>query len=205
MSTAVVTKTHYTPEELLAMPNGKSYELVGGQLVERNSGLKSSWLGGQLLSRLDRFCEEHMAGRVFPADDGYQCFLHDPGLVRRPDVSFIRRGRLPGEVLPKGWGKIPPDLVVEVVSPNDSADELDEKLDDYQKAGVPLVWVVNPKSHNVMVYRGDGSVSRLRASGELSGEDVLPGFRCPVREIFPPREQAAQEASSNATGPNGPR
>ena len=59
-------------------------------------------------------------------------------------------------------GQDPPDLAVEVVSPNDSADELEEKLDDYQKAGVPLVWVVNPSSHTVMVYRGDGSVSRLR-------------------------------------------
>jgi Uma2 family endonuclease len=205
MSTAVATKTHYTPEDLLAMPDGKSFELVGGQLVERNMGLESSWVGGRLLSRLDRFCEEHEVGWAFPADDGYQCFPRDPGLVRRPDVSFIRRGRLPGEVLPKGWGKIPPDLAVEVVSPNDSADELEEKLDDYQKAGVPLVWVVNPTSRTVMVYRGDGSVSRLRESDDLSGEDVIPGFRCPVRAIFPPREQAAKEASPNPTGPNGPQ
>ena len=78
-------------------------------------------------------------------------------------------------------------LVVEVVSPNDSADRLEEKLDDYQKAGVPLVWVVNTTSRTVMVYRGDGSVSRLRESDELSGKDVIPGFRCPVRAIFPPR------------------
>ena len=205
MSTAVATKTHYTPEDLLAMPDGKSFELVGGQLVERNMGLESSWVGGRLLVRLGRFCEEHEVGWAFPADDGYQCFPHDPGLVRRPDVSFIRRGRLPGEVLPKGWGKIPPDLAVEVVSPNDSADQLEEKLDDYQKAGVPLVWVVNPTSRTVMVYRGDGSVSRLRESDELSGEDVIPGFRCPVRAIFPPREQPAQEAPPNPTGPNGPQ
>jgi hypothetical protein len=64
-----------------------------------------------------------------------------------------------------------------------------------------LVWVVNPKSYTVMVYRGDGSVSRLRASDELSGEDVIPGFRCPVRTIFPPHVQAAKEASPNPTGP----
>jgi len=205
MSTAVATKTYYTPEDLLAMPDGKNYELVGGQLVERNMGLNSSWVGGRLLSRLDRFCEEHEVGWAFPADDGYQCFPHDPGLVRRPDVSFIRRGRLPGEVLPEGWGKIPPDLAVEVVSPNDSANQLEEKLDDYQKARVPLVWVVNLKSRTVMVYRGDGSVSRLRESDELSGEDVIPGFRCPVGEIFPRPVQPAQETSPNPTGPNGPQ
>jgi Uma2 family endonuclease len=67
-------------------------------------------------------------------------------------------------VLPRSWGKIPPDLAVEVVSPNDSADELEEKLDEYQKVAVPHVWVVNLKSRTVMVYRADGSVCRLRES-----------------------------------------
>jgi Uma2 family endonuclease len=205
MSMAVATKTHYTPEELLAMPDGKKFELVGGQLVERNMGLESSWVGGRLHSRLDRFCEEHAIGWALPADDGYQCFPHDPGLVRRPDVSFIRRGRLPGDVLPVGWGKIPPDLAVEVVSPNDSAGELEERLDDYQKAGVRLIWVVGVRSRTVMIYRADGSVSRLRESDELSGEDVIPGFRCPVRDIFPPRLQPAHEASPTPTAPNGPQ
>jgi hypothetical protein len=74
MSAAVATKTQYTPEDLLAMPDGKRYELVGGQLVERNTGLESSWVGGRLHSRLDRFCEEHDVGWALPADDGYQCF-----------------------------------------------------------------------------------------------------------------------------------
>ena len=65
-------------------------------------------------------------------------------MVRKPDVSFIRAGCLPGDVLPSGILRIAPDLAVEVVSPNDLAPELDEKLEDYQKAGVCLVWVVIP-------------------------------------------------------------
>jgi Uma2 family endonuclease len=93
-------------------------------------------------------------------------------------------------VLPKGWAKIVPDLAVEVVSPNDLAEDLEEKIVDYEKVGVPLVWVMNPRSRTVMVYRGDGSVSRLHEDDELSGEDVIPGFRCPVRDILPPREPA---------------
>jgi Uma2 family endonuclease len=192
-----VAATHYTPEDLLAMPDGKRFELVGGQLVERKMGLASSWVGGRLHSRLDRHCEEHGIGWVLPADDGYQCFPHDPGLVRRPDVSVIRFGRLPGEALPAGWGKIPPGLAVEVLSPNDSVDALEEKLDDYQKVAVPLIWVVNLKSRTVMVYRRDGSVSRLHETDELSGEDVIPGFLCPVRDLFP------RHKAPNATGPNG--
>lgn len=70
----------------------------------------------------------------------------------------------------------------------------------YQKAAVPLVWVVNLKLRTVMVYRGDGSVSRLRESDELSGEEVIPGFRCPVRDIFPPPKAAAPVPIA----PNGP-
>jgi Uma2 family endonuclease len=116
--------------------------------------------------------------------------LTNPGSFERPDISFVRRGRLPGDVPPKGWVKIPPDLAVEVVSPNDSSDQLEEKLADYEKVGIPLIWVVSLTSRTVMVYRADGSVSRLREDDELSGEDVVPGFRCPIREILPPREQA---------------
>jgi Uma2 family endonuclease len=203
MSIAVETKTRYTPEDLLALPDGKSYELVRGRLVERKTGVESSWVGGRLHSRLGRFCEEYRLGWAFPADSGYHCFPHEPGLVRRPDVSYVRHGRFPGRVLPQGWSRIPPDLAVEVVSPNDVVDELDEKLADYEEAGIRLVWVIYLVSRTVMVYRADGSVSRLHEDDELSGEDIIPGFRCPVREILPPREPPA-EARPDAAGPAGP-
>jgi Uma2 family endonuclease len=202
MSTMVATQTQYTPEDLLAMPDGKSYELVGGQLVERNMGMESSRVSTRLVSRLEWFCEKKPVGSAFTAENGYQCFPHEPGLVRRPDVSFIRNGRLPGGVVPKGWAKIAPDLAVEVVSPNDRVYALEEKLDDYRKVRVPLVWVVYPNSRTVRVYRADGSTSFLREDDELSGEDIIPGFRCSVREIFPPREPAT-EVQPSPTGPNG--
>jgi Uma2 family endonuclease len=199
MSTAVATKTEYTPEDLLAMPDGKSYELVGGQLVERRMGAKSSWVGGELHARLRQYGQEHQLGWALPADNGYQCFSHAPSLVRKPDVSFVRYGRLPGGVLPDGWIKIRPDLAVEVVSPNDSAAELDEKLEDYESAGIPLIWVIYLGSRKAMVYRGDGSINRVREEDELSGEDIIPGFRCPVREILPRREPS----TTVPTNPNG--
>ncbi len=199
MSTSVATQTQYTPEDLLAMPDGKSYELVGGQLVERKVGIESSWVGCQVSSRLNPFCEQHKIGWVLLPDAGYQCFPHDPSLVRKPDVSFVKYGRFPGGVLPKGWAKIVPDLVVEVVSPGDTVYELEEKLDDYRKVNVPLVWVINPKSRNVRVHRADGSVSDLHENDELSGEDVIPGFRCPIAEILPRREPSP-EVQPNPNG-----
>ena len=156
------------------------------------------------------FCEEHDLGKVWPADNGYQCFPHAPGLVRRPDVSFVKKGRLPGDVSPDGWVKIPPDLAVEVVSPNDSVEELEEKLDDYRKAGVPLVWVIYPEAAH-----GEGLPPRrpgpvlLKEDDELSGEDIIPGFRCPLREILPRPTPAAEAAGARSRQPErdliGPR
>jgi Uma2 family endonuclease len=204
MSTATATKTAYTPEDLLKMPDGKSYELVGGQLVERKMGIESTWVATRLTSRLDRFCEEHRVGWALTSEAGYQCFPHEPGRVRKPDASFIRYGRLPGGVLPKGWAKIHPNLAVEVASPNDVIEELDEKLADYEKAGVPLIWVIYLGSRTVMVYRADGTVSRLHEDAELSGEDVIPGFRCRVRDILPTSEPPANiTPDANGSGAAG--
>jgi Uma2 family endonuclease len=203
MSTAVATEARrYTPEDLLAMPDEKNYELVDGRLVERNMGSESSEVGGELYFLLRQFCREHDLGKVWPADNGFQCFRHAPGLVRRPDVSFVKKGRLPGEASPKGWVKIPPDLAVEVVSPNDLAGDLEEKLDDYRKAGVPLVWVIYPEQRKARVFRLDAPAVELMEDGELSVEDIIPGFRRPLREILP-RRAPAEEPPSTPTGPNG--
>jgi len=203
MSTATATEVRRsTPEDLLAMPDGEGYELVDGQLVSRKMGAESSFVGGRLYWRLAPFSEEHDLGITWPADNGYQCFPHQPSLVRRPDVSFVRFGRLPGDVPPKGWVKIPPDLAVEVVSPNDGAEKVEEKLADYRKARVPLVWIIYPEARVARVHRIDGPPSYLLEHDDLSGEDIIPGFRCPLREILP-RRQPAETAPDTPAGPNG--
>src|SRR3954470_22084457 len=125
MSTMIETRTFYTPEDLLGLPDSKNYELVDGKLVERNMGFESGWVASGLLAPLARFCKEHHLGWALSSDGGYQCFPHRPSLVRRPDVSFVKFGRFPKGVLPRGWAKIPPDLVVEVVSPNDTVYDLE--------------------------------------------------------------------------------
>jgi Uma2 family endonuclease len=194
---AVAEKTVYTPEDLLAMPDEKDFELVDGQLVERHMGVLSSWVAGELLFLIRSFLRDHPLGWVLGSDNGYQCFPDDPRKVRRADVSFIRRGRFPGDRLPnQGYAKIPPDLAVEVVSPNDLAVEIDQKVIEYLQAGVPLIWVVNPDSRVVRVHRAVGPVGWLTEADELSGEGVLPGFRCRVGALFPP--PAAAEAPAGA-------
>jgi Uma2 family endonuclease len=118
------------------------------------------------------------------ADCSYQCFPDRPRLVRKPDVSFICLGRLPEEREPEGHVRIPPDLAIEVLSPNDLDYETDEKVAEYLAAGVRLVWVINPEYRTVLVYRADRSIAGAWEEGELDGEDVLPGFKCPARNLF---------------------
>jgi Uma2 family endonuclease len=197
MSTAVATEPRtYSPEDLLAMPDSKSYELVDGRLVERKMGAESSLIGTRLCSRLDLFSQGKTLGLVWGADNGYQCFRHAPRRVRKPDVSFIRSGRLPGDAPPEGWIRIEPDLAVEVISPGDTAEALEEKLDDYRKAGVPLLWVIYPKARKARVFRREGQATELGEDGVLSGEDVLPGFACPLREILPPKPESTEPAAT---------
>ena len=115
MST-VASKTTYTPADLLAMPDEKNYELVDGHLVERNMSALSSWVAGRLHRYLDIHVEEEQLGWAFPEGTGYQCFPAAPNKVRKADVSFIRRDRLPADAWTEGYLSIPPDLAVEVVS-----------------------------------------------------------------------------------------
>jgi Uma2 family endonuclease len=188
---AIATKTFYTIEDLLAMPDEKDYELMDGQLVERNMSTLSSWVGGEMLHYLSAHLKEDQLGWVFPADNGFQCFPHRPNRLIRADVSFVRRERLPQGLPSEGYLKIAPDLAVEVISPNDLAREIDQKVAEYLRAGVPLIWIIHPDLRAVRVHRSSGPVSWLREEEELSGEDILPGFRCRVAALFPPRAEGA--------------
>ena len=172
------------PDDLLAMPDGDKYELVNGIPVEKVMGAESGEVTIAISIVLGAFVRQHKLGHVYDGQTGFQCFGHDPNLVRKPDVSFVATGRLPGDKSPKGHVKIAPDLAVEVVSPNDLYEEVEAKVNEYLAAGVRLVWVVSPGSKTVLIRRPDGTCAALGAVGELSGEGVVPGFACKVAELF---------------------
>jgi len=177
-----------TPEDLLNLPDAKSYELVDGKLVERNGGMESSKIAAHIIFRIGSFLRNRKLGRLFDSEASYQCFPTAPGIVRRPDLSFIRAGRFEGNNLPKGHCRIPPDLAVEVVSPGDLSYEIEEKVAEYLQAGVRLVWVVHPPTRRVRIHRPQSSplgiVSELSEKETISGEEVLPGFSCAVADFF---------------------
>jgi Uma2 family endonuclease len=168
------------------MPKGDRYELVGGRLVEKNMGWKASLIATILSGLIRMYDPKYEHGHVV-IEGSYQCFPDDPKKVRKPDVSFIRREKLIGRELPKGHSPIVPDLIVEVVSPNDTFAEIEERVEEHFGAGVSLAWVINPETRVLLVFHADRTdSSRLRDDDELTGEDVLPGFRCKVRDIFAP-------------------
>jgi Uma2 family endonuclease len=189
----------YTADDLLRMPLCKGYELVDGKLQELHVGAESSYIGGQLFALLLAYCRTKRLGWVFPPETSYQIFFPDrPNLVRKPDTSFVRLGRLPNERLPKGHIQLAPDLAAEVVSPNDLYYEVEEKVAEYRTAGVRLIWILVPPTRTVLVRRLDGTATEIGEGGELSGEDVVPGFTCRVADLFdePEAEGPAAPASN---------
>jgi len=174
----------FTPDDLLALPDRNDFELVNGELVERNMSGLSSYVATEINSLVRNFVREHKLGIVLQSDCGYQCFAEDANRVRKPDGSFIRVGRITREELSQGYIRVAPDLVIEVVSPHDTKYEVDVKIEELLAAGVRLVWVLNPETGTIDVHRLDGTVGKLHQRDELSGEDVLPGFSCSVGLLF---------------------
>lgn len=187
-----------TADELLAMPNAKNFELVNGELVERTMGWESEYFASNLHILLGMFCRENNCGWINGSSAGYQCYEDvypdDPDRVRKPDVSFISVDRLPSDAVPKAHCEIVPDLAIEVISPNDRYHEVEEKVDEYLRAGVRLVWVVHPQKQTIRIHRANGTMQDLHLADELSGEEVIPGFHCSVGEVF--RLPGAQRSES---------
>lgn len=172
------------PEDLDLIVDGDLYEFVHGMPVEKSMGAEYDAIAFNLGVLLSEVVRQHDLGRLFVGTTGFRCFPHDPKLLRKPDVAFVAKNRLPGGKPPKGDFRIAPDLAVEVVSPNDLWEDLEEKIQDYHQAKVPLIWVVSPGSKVVLIRRADGSCAEVGVTGELSGETVIPGFTCKVADLF---------------------
>jgi Uma2 family endonuclease len=190
-----------TPDEFEQMSGTEGYELVDGELKEKGMGLESSWVQSRIVQLLVNWARAGDHGWVFDSEGGYICFPHRPKLVRKPDASFVRHGRFPDKQLPRGYGRLVPDLAVEVVSPNDDYYKAEDKVNDYLLVAVPMVWVVNPPSRSVYVYLANGSIRRLTADDELTGDPVLPGFRARVSDLFPPPTPESDEPTADETQP----
>jgi Uma2 family endonuclease len=161
---------------------GKCTELVRGRLVVHEPpGSYHAQVTARLVWILGNWVIPNGLGTLF-AEGGFQ-LERDPDTVRAPDVAFIARDRLEA-THQRGFGRIVPDLVVEIRSPNDRRSELLAKVGDWLDAGVKLVWVIDPIRRECHVHRGDGSLAVVPPDGSLDGEDVLPGLTCPLASVF---------------------
>ena len=174
----------WTADDLLKVSAGKHYEIVEGNLIEKPTSALASHVNVQLLVRLGMYVYENELGHCYDGTVGYHCFPSSRHTVRKPDHSFVARGRLQNEESPEGNMEIAPDLVIETVAPCERYNDIEDKVADYRNAGVRLIWILSPTSHTIMIRRLDGTCSEVDKSGQLDGEDVVPGFTCNVRDIF---------------------
>lgn len=160
-----------------------NFELISGKLLAVPSGGLASWVAGQVAFKLHPFCNEHEEQYVLIMGP-FQCFKNQPGDVRFPDVSVTPRERFPDGKLPWGNSEAVPTLIVESLSPFDTAYYVDSKLAQFFEAGVTCAWVVNPELKTVQIARPTGEGTRLWGDAVISGENAVPGFSCRITEFF---------------------
>jgi Uma2 family endonuclease len=157
--------------------------LVRGRLIVREpAGGRHGAVAARMAYRLMAHVEATRAGRVYAAETGFK-IASDPDTVRAPDVAFVAAGRL-ADLEPAGFLVGGPDLAVEVLSPDDRPGAVLQKVGDWLAAGTVLVWVIDPERRAAATYGADGATHLLEPDGILSGAPVLPGFACPLVDLW---------------------
>ncbi len=171
-------------EALLELPRGQlRRELVQGELKEMApAGHQHGHVAHEIALSLGLHVKANKLGGVYAAETGFK-LTEDPDTVRAPDVAFVAASRL--ENLPDtGYFPGPPDLAVEIVSPNDRFSEVEEKVEMWLFYGVRMVVTINPQTRTATVYRSLDNIRMVRDEGRLEGADVIPGWVLPLAEIF---------------------
>ena len=178
----MVATRQVTVEEFAEMPLQGVWELVDGEPIELSPAAgRSGWISGNIYRLLASHVWRSQLGWAFPPETGFVLF-EDRQTVRSPDAAVVLRNRL--AELPDSFVPMAPDLAAEVLSPSDRMADALAKVAMYLQAGTPLVWLVNPATRTVVVFRSEMDPVTLGASDILDGGDVLPGFSVSVSEIF---------------------
>jgi Uma2 family endonuclease len=183
------TVTQYmTEDDLLRMPDdGNRYELIEGELRQiALAGYEHGRCTGHLSGMLGIHVRQNKLGDVLAAETGFIIARTPEGrvTVRAADIAFVAKGRIPANANTAKYLELAPDLIVETLSPSDTAFEVEEKIAAWLKTGVRMALTMNPTSRTIMIYRSLHDVMRLTDQDELDLNDVIPGFRCREAEIF---------------------
>jgi len=186
VTTAIAARKVWTEADLQALPHDSyNYELVDGELV---MSPKNTFLHGDICARLlvalENFNQAHKLGVVLDSSTGFWMSNRN---CRAPDVSFVSKDRMKrlgfsrrtARFFPGG-----PDLAVEVLAPSNTRADLDARLRDFFSSGTQLAWVVHPEEQFVEICHSLTERRIVGAGAFLDGEQVMPGFRFPVAELF---------------------
>lgn len=181
----MATTALLTADDLLELPDdGLPHELVKGELRTMTpAGLPHGTICGLISTRIGLHVLSHRLGVVATEATGFK-LARDPDTLRCPDVSFISNARVPPDDASRRFMDGAPDLAIEVLSPDDTVFEIEEKVEEYLAAGARAVWVVNPKLRRVTIHAPGAAPRILHEGDSLDGGEILPGFTCPVRDIF---------------------
>ncbi len=185
MATTVASRTarkkaRLTEEEFLRLPDdGRKYELVDGEAKEVPAGHKHDVIGANLIVRIASYARGR--GYLAGSQAGFRMIT---GNIRSPDVAFTLKERLPEGKPSEGFEEGAPDLAIEIVSPNEDKTDLLRKIGEYFASGAKQVWLLFPETQTVKVYTDPFEMRTLHADDEITGGELLPGFRCLVRELF---------------------
>ena len=172
-----------TGEELALIPGLGRSELVAGRIVTR---IPATWKHGDLVSELDwhlrSFVKKHGSGKVLTGEVGIYV-RRDPDSIRGADVVFISSERI-AQITSESYLDVAPELVVEVISPGNTWQEMRDKIEEYFAIGVAWVWIVELERRQVLVYRSPTEMTALSEPDTLKGEGVLTGFSLPLAELF---------------------
>jgi Uma2 family endonuclease len=181
----LVKEKPYTSAEFWDFVNlpenrGKFFERHRGEVVAVSpSNIFSSGIASRIIAIIDTFIEEKGMGMVTGEQGGYEIGAEN---VFAPDVAYITEAQL-AQAPRSGFAPFAPDLAVEVISPSDSASDVQFKVAAYLSHGTRLVWVVYPDLRMVVVHTASGGRT-FGVEDTLDGGDVLPGFSLPVKRIF---------------------
>ena len=185
--TIVASRSPITAEELFEFPDdGGRCELVKGEIIRMApTGAEHGVVTARIGHLVQEYANKHGLGLCCGAETGF-ILERDPDTVRAPDAAVVLASRVPASGVPVGYWPFAPDLAVEVISPSDRLADVHVKIAEYFAAGTRLVWLAEPETRMVHVYRSQQQVEVLGTEDDLEGGDVLPGFQCPVRRLFPP-------------------
>jgi Uma2 family endonuclease len=178
-----------TTEELLALPDdGIDRWLIAGALRERPMTLRNRYHSRVLIRTgkyLDNWLDEQPPprGQILGGEAGV-VFRRNPDSMVGVDITYVGADVMVRQTVDTTLIEGIPILVVEILSPSDTIEDINEKIDAYLEAGVPIIWIIDPYRRTVTVYSSDFEPRLYNVRDELTAEPHLPGFRIPVARLF---------------------